>query len=65
MGKAGREGGLRGPMETDEANVAIDVTNMASTQAMSNLEAGVESSSLASSRVYCPSNNDSPSLKLL
>ena len=65
MGEAGREGGLRGPMETDEANVAMDVANVASAQTMSNLEAGVESSSLAPSQVYCPSNNDSPSLKLL
>ena len=52
-------------METDEANVAMDVANVASAQTMSNLEAGVESSSLAPSQVYCPSNNDSPSLKLL
>ena len=50
-------------METDEANVAMDVANVASAQTMSNLEAGVESSSLAPSQVYCPSNNNSPSLK--
>ena len=65
VGEVGREGGLRGSMEKDEANVAMDVANVASAQTMSNLEAGVEKSSLAPSQVCCPSNNNSPSLKLL
>ena len=34
VGEAGWEGGLRGTMETDEANAAIDVENVASTQTM-------------------------------
>ena len=63
--EAGREGGLRGPMENDEANVVMDVENMASVPTMSNLEDGMESSPLAPSQVCCPSNNNSPSLKLL
>ena len=61
----GREGGLRGRMETDEANAAIDVKNVASAQTMSNLEAGAEGCSLAPSQVYCPSSNGSTLLKLL
>ena len=39
VGEAGWEGGLRGPMETDEANAAMDVENVASAPTMSNLEA--------------------------
>ena len=50
--KTGREGGLRGPMETDEANAGMDVEKVASAQTMSNLEAGAEGSSLAPTQVY-------------
>ena len=65
VGEAGWEGGLRGPMETDEANAAMDVKNVSSAQTTSNLEAGAEGLSLAPSQIYCPSSNGSTLLKLL
>ena len=54
VGKAGRERGSRGPIETNEMNAAMDVANVASAQTMSNLEAGVESSSLGRLRFTVP-----------
>ena len=50
VGKAGGERGSIGPIETNEMNAALDVANVASAQTMSNLEAGVESSSLGQLR---------------
>ena len=53
-GKAGQEGGLRGPMGTDEGNVAMDAEKGSPASSMSNLEAGAEGSSLAPSQFTVP-----------
>ena len=53
-GEAGREGGSRGPMGTDEANAAMDAEKGPPAPLMSNLEAGVEGSSLVPSQFIVP-----------
>ena len=52
--EAGRKGGMRGSMGMDEANTAIDAEKGAPAPSMSNLEAGVEGSSLAPSQFTVP-----------
>ena len=52
--EARREGGSRGPMGTDESNAAIDAGTGPPAPLMSNLEAGVEGSSLAPSQFTLP-----------
>ena len=64
-GEAGREGGSRGPMGTDEANAALDDETRAPSPI--DVQPGGWGGGFfpGAKSVYCPSSNGSPSLQLL